>query len=219
LGTLRDAETAVFLSLQPVTPPIASPEQTDDPLALFAAWYQAAQDQQLPQPNAMSLATVSASGEVSSRLVLLRTYDAAGFVFYTGLDTQKAHDLAQHPQAALLFPWLGLQRQVRVQGTAVPLAQAEVWRYFLTRPRGSQLGAWLTQSSEVISSRHVLQAKLAELKQKFQAGQIPLPAAWGGYRLQPYRYEFWQAEPDELPDRFAYTRQADGRWLRQRLIP
>ncbi|MCB8985602.1 MAG: pyridoxamine 5'-phosphate oxidase [Ardenticatenaceae bacterium] len=191
----------------------------DDPLVLFAAWYQAAQDQQLPQPNAMSLATVSPAGEVSSRLVLLRTYDQAGFVFYTGLDTQKAHDLDQHAQAALLFPWLGIKRQVRVQGTAVKLSKTEVWQYFITRPRGSQLGAWLTQSSEVISSRSVLQAKMAGLKEKFQAGQIPLPAAWGGYRVRPYRYEFWQAQADGLADRLAYTQQDDGRWLRQRLIP
>ncbi|MGB5060614.1 MAG: pyridoxamine 5'-phosphate oxidase, partial [Candidatus Promineifilaceae bacterium] len=199
-----------------------SPSATDlhdDPLAQFAAWYQAAQAQNLPQSNAMSLATVSAEGDVSSRLVLLRTYDQQGFVFYTGLDTQKAHDLNAHPQAALLFPWLALGCQVRIQGTAVALSTTEVWQYFVTRPRGSQLGAWLTQSSEVISSRSILQAKMAELKQKFQAGQVPLPSAWGGYRLQPYRYEFWQSQPDNLPDRFAYTLQPDGRWLRQRLIP
>jgi len=200
-----------------VSPPPEHPPA--DPLLLFADWYQAAQTQNLPQPNAMSVATVSAQGEVSSRLVLLRTYDAAGFVFYTGLDTQKAHDLDSHPQAALLFPWLGIQRQVRVQGTAVKLSTAAVWQYFITRPRGSQLGAWLTQSSEVVSSRHVLQAKMAALKQKFQAGQIPLPDAWGGYRVQPYRYEFWQAQPDNLPDRFAYTLQDNGRWLHQRLVP
>lgn len=200
-------------------PAATEPDHVQDPLALFSAWYQAAQAHQLPQPNAMSLATVSAAGEVSSRLVLLRTYDEAGFVFYTGLNTQKAHDLNAHPQAALLFPWLGLQRQVRIQGTAVRLSRSEVWRYFITRPRGSQLGAWLTQSSEVVSSRRVLQAKLAAWQEKFQAGQIPLPEAWGGYRLRPYRYEFWQAAPDDLPDRFAYTRQEDGRWLHQRLVP
>lgn len=195
------------------------PDSGDDPLVLFAAWYHEAQAQALPQPNAMNLSTVSVTGEVSSRLVLLRTYDAQGFVFYTGLDTQKAHDLDTHPQVALLFAWLPLQRQVRVQGTAVKLSTTEVWQFFVTRPRGSQLGAWLTQSSEVVSSRMVLQAKLAELKRKFQDGQIPLPGAWGGYRVQPYRFEFWQGQPDYLPDRFAFAQQADGRWLRQQLVP
>ena len=213
-------ETAVFLSLQFVMTKTSSPsDRQDDPLALFADWYQEAQKHNLPQPNAMSLATVSAAGEVSSRLVLLRTYDQHGFVFYTGLDTQKAHDLDAHPQAALLFPWLALERQVRIQGTAVKLSKTEVWQYFVTRPRGSQLGAWLTQSSEIIDSRSVLQAKMAELKQKFQAGQIPLPSAWGGYRLQPHYYEFWQAQPVGLPDRFAFTRQDSEAWLRRRLIP
>ncbi|MBK8987550.1 MAG: pyridoxamine 5'-phosphate oxidase [Chloroflexi bacterium] len=190
-----------------------------DPLALFAAWYDEAQSHNLPQPNAMVLSTVSADGEASSRLMLLRSFDATGFVFYTGLETQKAQDLAAHPQAALLFPWLALRRQVRIQGTAVPLPSGDVWRYFATRPRSSQLGAWLTQSGGAVSSRAALQDMLAQLKQRFQAGQIPLPGAWGGYRLEPYRYEFWQEQPDHIPDRMAFTWQADGHWQRQQLIP
>ncbi len=167
----------------------------------------------------MSLATAAADGAVSSRLVLLRLFDQDGFVFFSGYETQKARDINANPKAALLFPWLALERQVRVEGTAVQISKTESIQFFAARRRGSQLGAWLTQSSEIISSRHILHAKMAELKRKFQAGQVPFPSAWGGYRLIPTRLEFWQASPDGLHDRFEYTKKTDAGWNLQRLLP
>jgi pyridoxamine 5'-phosphate oxidase len=190
-----------------------------DPLEQFALWYEAAQSHNLPQPNAMSLSTVSVDGVVSSRMMILRSFDRRGFAFYTGLKTQKVADLAAHPQAALLFPWLALLRQVRIEGTAVPLSIAETIAYFVTRPRGSQIGAWLTQSGGPISSRSLLKAKLAEIEAKFRAGQIPLPDAWGGFRLVPSRYEFWQGQPDGLHDRFVYTPHGEDDWRIERRLP
>lgn len=190
-----------------------------DPIIQFGDWYQQAFDNNLRQPNAMSLATADSNGNVSSRLVLLRTFDKDGFVFFTGYETKKAQAIAENPNVALLFPWLQLNRQVRIEGTAVPISKRDSLQFFATRPRGSQLGAWLTQSSEVITSRQVLQGKMAELKQKFRDGRIPLPDKWGGYRVVPQRFEFWQAGQDALHDRFEYSRVAKQSWEIKRLLP
>ncbi|MFO7682644.1 MAG: pyridoxamine 5'-phosphate oxidase [Chloroflexota bacterium] len=190
-----------------------------DPLPLFERWLQEAQSAALPHPTAMDLATVSAEGLVSSRLVLLRYFDERGFVFFTGLETQKAQEIGENANVALLFPWLLLERQVRVTGTAVLLPTSETLRFFASRSRESQMGAWLTQSGGVISTRSMLKAKMAEIKQKFVDGSPSLPAAWGGYRVAPRRIEFWQGHADGLHDRFAYTRQPDAAWLLERLLP
>jgi pyridoxamine 5'-phosphate oxidase len=191
----------------------------DDPFLQFATWLQEAHEAQLPHPNAMSLATVSAAGFVSSRMVMLRLFDERGFVFFTGLETQKAQDIGENEHVSLLFPWLMLERQVRVAGTAVSLSKAESLNFFLSRSRGSQMGMWLAQTSEVISSRTVMQSKLAELKQKFGEGQVPLPSAWGGYRVIPRRIEFWQGHADHLHDRFEYLLDERGDWGIKRLLP
>ena len=191
----------------------------DDPYLQFASWLQEAHEAELPYPNAMSLATVSAAGFVSSRMVILRIFDERGFVFFTGLETQKAQDIGENENVSLLFPWLMLERQVRVAGTAVSLPKAETLKFFLSRSRGSQMGMWLAQSSEVISSRSVMQSKLAELKQKFGEGQVPLPSAWGGYRIIPRRIEFWQGHADHLHDRFEYLLDERGNWVVKRLLP
>ena len=150
---------------------------------------------------------------------MLRIFDERGFVFFTGLETQKAQDIGENENVSLLFPWLMLERQVRVAGTAVSLPKAEALKFFLSRSRGSQMGMWLAQSSEVISSRTVMQSKLAELKQKFGEGQVPLPSAWGGYRVIPRRFEFWQGHVDHLHDRFEYLLDERGNWVIKRLLP
>lgn len=204
---------------QLLSAPLQRADLAAHPVDQFAAWYEQAQQAALPQPHAMTLATANNQGVVSSRLVLLRTFDQDGFVFFTGLETQKAQDIATNDRVALLFPWLLLERQVRVQGTAVPLSTAAALRFFLTRRRGSQLGAWLTQTEGVVTSRAVLQAKWAELKRRFQDDRIPLPTAWGGYRVVPRRVEFWQGRAHGLHDRFVYAGTTAGAWDVQRLLP
>ncbi|MBE2224247.1 MAG: pyridoxamine 5'-phosphate oxidase [Anaerolineae bacterium] len=191
----------------------------DEPFVQFEHWLQEAHEAQLPHPNAMSLATVSAEGRVSSRMVMLRLFDERGFVFFTGLETQKAQEIGQNENVSLLFPWLMLERQVRVAGTAVSLPKAETLQFFLSRSRGSQMGAWLAQTSDVISSRSVMESKLAELKQKFADGQVPIPSAWGGFRVIPRRIEFWQGHADHLHDRFEYLLDKQGNWVIERLLP
>lgn len=190
-----------------------------DPAAQCERWYQQAEDAELLQPNAMSLATATADGVVSARLVLLRSFDAGGFVFFSGAKTQKAAAIAENPRVALLFSWLELNRQIRIQGTAVSLSTAATLRYFLGRGRGSQIGAWLNQSSDVIGSRQLLRAKLAQIKEQFRDGQIPLPDAWGGYRVIPSRFEFWQGRPNGLHDRWRYRREEEEEWVIERLMP
>ena len=194
-------------------------EMPDDPAVMFDFWFGQAQEAELPQPNGMSIATVSTDGTVSSRLVILRYFDEGGFVFFSSYETQKAKDITENEKVALLFPWLLLERQVRVQGTAMRIPTPESLRFFASRSRERQLGAWLTQSSDVISSRGLLRAKWVELKQKFQDGRIPLPTGWGGYRVRPSRFEFWQGHEDGLHDRIVYTRQEDDRWQIERLRP
>jgi pyridoxamine 5'-phosphate oxidase len=191
----------------------------DEPFAQFEQWLHEAHEAQLPHPNAMSIATVSADGLVSSRMVMLRLFDERGFVFFTGLETQKVRDIGENKNVSLLFPWIALERQVRIAGTAVSLPKSESLKYFLSRSRGSQIGMWLAQSSDVISSRSVMQSKLAELKQKFGEGQVPLPSAWGGYRVIPHRIEFWQGHADHLHDRFEYQLDKQGNWVIRRLLP
>ena len=189
-----------------------------DPLAQFDVWLQAAQDANLPYPNAMSLATASAIGEVSSRIVLLRYFDEAGFVFFSATNTLGARQMAENSQVSLLFPWMALERQVKVVGTAVPLPTTDSLRFFVSRHRESQMGIWLAQEGGVVSSRSVLQAKWAEIKRKFGDGQVPMPDFWGGYRVVPQTIEFWQGHADGLHDRFVYFRK-DAGWKILQLVP
>lgn len=190
-----------------------------DPIQQFALWFEQAQQAGINEPNAMSLATASAIGEVSIRTVLLKLFDAKGFVFFTNYSSHKARDMADNPSVALLFPWIALERQVKIQGTAERISTAESLRYFSTRPRGSQIGAWVSDQSQVLSSRQVLEMKFAEMKRKFAEGKIPLPDFWGGYRVLPRRMEFWQGRESRLHDRFLYTRQESGAWTIERLMP
>lgn len=189
------------------------------PFQQFENWYQAATDAELHEPNAMSLATVSESGAPSLRTVLLKVWDKSGFVFFTNHGSRKAQDISANPNVALLFYWPPLHRQIRIEGTAHKVSTVESMKYFVTRPRGSQLGAWCSEQSSTISSRAVLLAKLAEIKQKFQDGEIPLPSFWGGFRVVPTRFEFWQAGDDRLHDRFVYEPASDDTWSIRRLSP
>ncbi|MDX5328948.1 MAG: pyridoxamine 5'-phosphate oxidase, partial [Marinobacter sp.] len=170
------------------------------------------------EPNAMSLATTGSDQMPDLRTVLLKYFDSQGFVFYTNYGSRKARELDENPRAALLFPWIGLNRQVRIQGKVEKVSKAESLRYFASRPRGSQLGAWVSEQSKAITSRGLLEQKVAEMKRKFSSGEIPLPSFWGGYRVVPERIEFWQGRPSRLHDRFEYVREADG-WTIQRLQP
>ena len=190
----------------------------NNPLSLFEQWFLQAQQAKLLEPNAMSLSTVAVCGQPSSRTVLLKYFDDNGFVFFTNYHSRKAQQIADNNQVALLFPWVALERQVSVQGYAEKISNAESLKYFLSRPKGSQLGAWVSQQSTVIDSRQVLEIKMAEVKRKFKNGVIPLPDFWGGYRVVPTCIEFWQGRSNRLHDRFCYYQQ-NGQWQIDRLSP
>ncbi|MBN7768802.1 pyridoxamine 5'-phosphate oxidase [Marinobacter daepoensis] len=191
---------------------------SDNPVTQFQTWFEDARTAGILEPNAMSLATTGADGMPDLRTVLLKYFDHQGFVFYTNYGSRKAQELEENPRAALLFPWIGLNRQVRIQGPVEKVSKAESLRYFSSRPRGSQIGAWVSEQSKVITSRGLLEQKVAEMKRKFSSGEIPLPGFWGGYRVVPERIEFWQGRPSRLHDRFEYVREGEA-WNVQRLQP
>ena len=194
----------------------------DDPMTQFDAWFCAAVQAGVGEPNAMVLATATPAGVPSARVVLLKAYDEGGFVFYTNYDSRKAAELAGNPRAALLFPWHDLERQVRVEGVVGRTSAAESELYFSSRPRGSRLGAWASPQSAVLSSRAELAERLAEVTDRFgvdeDADRVPLPDFWGGYRLRPDVVEFWQGRSDRLHDRLRYRHRPSG-WRRDRLAP
>jgi pyridoxamine 5'-phosphate oxidase len=189
-----------------------------DPIKQFEYWYGQIIDAGIPEPNAMSLATADADGQPWVRTVLLKLYDEAGFVFFTNYESAKAQQIAANNRVGLLFPWVALGRQVKISGTAEKIPATESLKYFASRPRGSQIGAWASPQSQVISSRSLLDAKVDEIKRKFARGEIPLPDFWGGYRVTPVEIEFWQARECRLHDRFVYTRNAVG-WTIERRAP
>ncbi|ESQ13541.1 MAG TPA: pyridoxamine 5'-phosphate oxidase [Chromatiaceae bacterium] len=189
-----------------------------DPFVQFEQWYAKTIEARLPEANAMSLASVDADGQPSLRTVLLKLYDHNGFVFFTNYQSCKARQIDANPRVALLFPWVALARQVQILGQAERIPSAESLSYFATRPRGSQIGAWASPQSQVIRSRSLLEQKVAEIKRRFAAGEVPLPDFWGGYRVIPHSIEFWQGREDRLHDRFRYTRDEQG-WRIERLAP
>lgn len=193
-------------------------EMHADPVAQFSGWFAQATELGLHEPNAMTLATVDESGMPYQRTVLLKYFDGDGFVFFTNYESRKARQMARNPKVSVLFPWITLERQVIIQGSVEKISTAESLKYFTSRPRESQIGAWVSNQSEVITSRKFLMQKLAEIKEKFSHGEIPLPSFWGGYRVVPQMIEFWQGGPARLHDRFLYQR-ADGGWKIERLSP
>ncbi|MGD9424670.1 pyridoxamine 5'-phosphate oxidase [Pantoea sp. NSTU24] len=190
----------------------------DNPLVLFEQWLNQACEAKLPDPTAMTVATVDETGQPWQRIVLLKHFDAQGMVFYTNLGSRKALQLAQNPRICLHFPWHFLERQVMVLGEVEKLSPLEVLKYFHSRPRDSQIGAWVSKQSSRISARGILEGKFLELKQKFQQGDVPLPSFWGGYRVKFHTMEFWQGGEHRLHDRFIYQRDHDG-WKIDRLAP
>ncbi|MFP4598739.1 MAG: pyridoxamine 5'-phosphate oxidase [Persicimonas sp.] len=192
----------------------------DDPFDWFAHWYADVRDAQLANFNAMSLATVDATGQPRTRQVLLKSFDAAGFVFYTNYRSPKARQLEENPRVALNFYWRGLERQIRIEGFADRLSEADSDAYFATRPRGSQVGAWASQQSQPLETRQVLASRVEEFEDKFHDQEVPRPPHWGGYRVVPLRMEFWEAEAYRLHDRWEFVRQsADDGWKVEMLYP
>ena len=192
---------------------------TQHPIDLFKQWLGEAIDAKIPDPTAMTVATVDASGQPSQRIVLLKDYDHDGFVFYTNLGSRKAKELAENPKISLHFPWFFMERQVRVCGVAEKLSVAQNAKYFLSRPKDSQLAAWASQQSQPISSRELLMTQFKQMKDKFANKDIPLPDFWGGFKVKPSQIEFWQGGEDRLHDRFEYRFDAEAGWLTQRLMP
>ena len=190
-----------------------------DPIRQFQRWFEEAIAQDIPEPNAMSLATVDTRGQPYIRTVLLKLYDTSGFVFFTNYESRKARQIGENPRVSLLFPWVALARQLQIVGTARRIPTAESLKYFATRPRGSQIGAWASPQSRVITTRSLLEEKVAEIKRHFAEGQIPLPDFWGGYRVEPEMIELWQGRESRLHDRFQYVRDQDRNWLIERLAP
>ncbi len=190
-----------------------------DPFAQFGKWFQQAVEAKLTEPNAMTLATATSDGFPSARMILLKSFDEDGFVFFTNYESQKGRELAENPSAALVFYWAELERQIRIAGAVSKVPRQESEEYFKSRPEGSRLGAWTSRQSQVISGREVLEERLKKLTAEYQDREIPTPPFWGGYRLSPQTIEFWQGRPNRLHDRLRYTRQSDNRWLIERLSP
>jgi len=190
----------------------------DDPFAQFTLWMNQTIEAQIQDPTAMSVATVSPEGKPWQRMVLLKGFDEQGFVFYTNLGSRKAKEIEANAQVSLHFPWLQLDRQVIVGGRAERLSAVEVMKYFISRPKESQLAAWASKQSSRISTRQVLETQFAQIKEKFAKGDIPLPDFWGGFRVVPEEIEFWQGGESRLHDRFSYNRDGDD-WQIDRLSP
>ena len=198
---------------------LSQSELATDPLAKFDDWYKLVIDTDTYEPGAMSLATVDETGKPWQRIVLLKSHDEHGFVFFTNYSSRKAKQISGNPNISALFPWHVFGRQVIINGAVSKISTEESLQYFSTRPRGSQLGAWASRQSQPIDSRSTLDTTVEEMRQKYADKFIPLPPFWGGYRLVPRTYEFWQARENRLHDRFIYNRSSDHDWNIERLAP
>ncbi|MEW9798769.1 pyridoxamine 5'-phosphate oxidase [Alteromonas sp. CYL-A6] len=192
---------------------------TEHPITLFKRWLDDAIKADIPDPTAMTVATVSEDGQPSQRIVLLKEVDEQGFVFFTNLGSRKAKELSANPKISLHFPWFFMERQVRVCGTAERMSLKENASYFFSRPKDSQLAAYASRQSQPISTRELLMTQFSQLKQKFADKALPVPDFWGGFRIRPHQMEFWQGGEHRLHDRFEFNLEADGSWTHQRLMP
>ena len=191
-----------------------------DPTLQFSEWFDQARKTEIADPTAMTLATVGRSGQPSQRTVLLKYFDEKGFVFFTNFESRKAKELRDNSKVSLLFVWLDLERQVMINGIASKISAAESAKYFMTRPKESQMAAWVSSQSHILSSRQILSQKFQEMKRKIGEGKVPLPSFWGGFRVEPVEIEFWQGRKNRLHDRFLYTRGSDSNdWTIERLAP
>lgn len=190
-----------------------------DPFRQFEKWFQEVEAAKIPEPNAMVLATATRDGRPSSRTVLLKGLDGRGFVFYSNFESRKGRELEANPRATLLFPWVALERQVIVEGSVAKVAREESEAYFHSRPRLSQLSAWVSQQSSIIAGRTLLEESLRELEKKYAGQEVPLPPHWGGWRLAPETVEFWQGRRSRLHDRLRFRREKDGAWVVERIAP
>lgn len=191
----------------------------DSPFSQFQKWMQQAVDSGILDPTAMSVATVNAKGRPSQRTVLLKQFDSSGLVFFTNMDSRKALDIKENNAISLHFSWLSLDRQVRVEGYAEQLSKPEVLKYFLTRPKESQIAAWASPQSKILDARSLLEMEYHKMKVKFSEGEVPLPGFWGGFKVVPDRWEFWQGGEHRLHDRFQYDLTNDDKWHIDRLAP
>ncbi|MDZ8259707.1 pyridoxamine 5'-phosphate oxidase [Nostoc sp. ChiQUE01b] len=190
-----------------------------NPFIQFKKWFDQALAAQLPEPNAMTIATATPDGKPSARMVLLKNFDERGFTFFTNYNSHKGQELAENPQAALVFWWAELERQVRISGYVEKVSETESDQYFHSRPTNSRLGAWVSNQSEVIESREVLERRLQEFQSKYENQEIFRPPHWGGLRVIPTEIEFWQGRPSRLHDRLLYSRLDNGTWNIERLSP
>ena len=190
-----------------------------DPILEFEKWFKLAEETSLPHPNAMTLATTTSDGKPSARIVLLKAVDNRGFVFYTNYESRKGREIDQNPYAALVFHWDILRRQIRIEGSAERVVGEQSECYFHSRPRDSQLTAWISEQSAVIENRAVLEEKMAKLEEKYTDHSIPIPPFWGGFRVIPHQIEFWKEAPRRLHERFSYRKQSLSQWSIQQLAP
>lgn len=194
-------------------------DMLSNPFAQFELWFNHAVEAKLIEPNAFTLATVGSDLKPSQRTVLLKRYDESGFVFFSNYGSKKSKQIQENSFVAAHFAWLGLERQLRIEGTIEEISKIESLKYFLSRPRGSQIGAWVSHQSEVVSSRSVLEQKFDQMRKRFASGEIPFPDKWGGYIIKPTLFEFWQGGRDRLHDRFEYILEENGNWDIHRLEP
>ncbi len=209
LANLRQEYTKAALDLDTIS---------SSPFKQFRKWFDEALNSEIPEPNAMVLSTVDNNNQPTQRTVLLKAFDEQGLVFYTNYSSRKAEQIEENPNVSAIFPWYGLERQVSITGVAKKISKKESLAYFTSRPFGSQLGAWVSHQSQVISSRSILETKLQQMKQKFKEGKIPLPDFWGGYRIVPNSFEFWQGRKNRLHDRMFYQK-TDNEWSVSRMSP